>query len=572
MKKIYLILQFLASLLLAGCIHSPIAEQPIPLAPDLLHIDSLMQSSPDSALQMLLSFRADSVISTEAQRSGEISCHYHSLLLSEALYKTDNSQLNRFVGLETCHNASLHDAVHYFDSVYSIYPTNDDLAMLSARSHYMNGVGFYENDSVVEACKEYLHTLDIIDNFNDKDLVGFNAKFIGLTYTRLGELFSNYGRIQQAIDSYKNALTYFSKIPSFSLSNTYRRIGSSYYMDNNIDSALFYYRRAISSADDHNKKTVFCDALSESAQLFYELGYKDSAFMMARKALSYPSNDDKHYAYCFTYGLLLSKEHQYDSAIYYLKQSIKRDLFATRTVSAELLMQCYMALGDTTEMLYYKNMYGDKLDEYRSMVAANEELSKVYESYQQDKFNKVQIELNKKHRFRTFVLSLLTLFAVFMASYIVRKKLNDVKQKSHDDIEEKNRALADMKRKIESNSFINEPICISILDTVSEHQFKSKVSCDEYKSFALDKNQLLKLRDAVDRHYNNFTKRLQKKYPDLSDDDIDYCCLYLLRLKDVDVSALMQRDYSTVCYRKRKIKTIIKPMKHISEMLYNTED
>ena len=109
-----------------------------------------------------------------------------------------------------------------------------------------------------------------------------------------------------------------------------------------------------------------------------------------------------------------------------------------------------------------------------------------------------------------------------------------------------------MKRKMESNPFIDEPVCKNILDTVHSRQFKSKVGFEIYKEFALSKEQLLLLRDAADRHYDNYTQRLQKEYPELSNDDIDYCCLYLLGLKDTDISALMQKDYSAVCRRRRK--------------------
>ena len=547
MKKIYLILQFLASLLLASCIHSPIAEQPIPLAPDLLHIDSLMQSSPDSALQMLLSFRADSVISTEAQRSGEISCHYHSLLLSEALYKTDNVQSNR---------TELQAAKHCFDSLAVQYPNNNDITMLSARSHYMNGVGYYESDSVVEACQEYLNALEIMEeHFDIDELSEYEIKLMGLTYTRLGELFSNYGSTLPAIDSYKTALTFFSKIKNFGLSNTYRRIGSLYYMNNNIDSASYYYRNAISLAEKQNKITVYGDALSESAQLCYKLEYKDSAIMMVRKALSMPVNEDRYLSYCFTYGLLLSEEHQYDSAIIYLKKSIKRNLFATQTVSAELLMNCYQALGDTVNMQYYKNVYGENLTKYRNVVTLEKELSKIYDTYKQNTLHKVQVCNDKKGIIITSI-SLLIIFIILTMFYIIREQIVTLKKRSNYDIKEKE--LAEIKRKTDTNPFLNEPICRTILDVVNKQNFKAKVDFRIYKEFVLDKNQIIMLRDAVDRHYDNFTQALGKKYPKLTIDDIDYCCLYLLGLKDAEISALMHRAYPTVHQRSLKLKHMFK--------------
>ncbi len=143
----------------------------------LLRADSIMQHDPDSALRVLVSRRNGGnsgeissnapvistgakrsgeissnapVISTAAERSGEISSlfneNYRSLLLSEALYKTDNPQTDI---------AALQSATHYFDSLVACHPDNDDIIMLSARAHYMNGAILYENDSVVEACKEY---------------------------------------------------------------------------------------------------------------------------------------------------------------------------------------------------------------------------------------------------------------------------------------------------------------------------------------------------------------------------------------------------------------------------------
>ena len=119
MKRLILIL---CALMLFSCVKQPesvVEPQPLPFAfsDTLLHIDSLMQHDADSALQSLLSFRAERGISFE------VNANYQSLLLSEALYKTYNPQLNRFVGVETCHGASLQDAMHYFDSLAMRYPT-----------------------------------------------------------------------------------------------------------------------------------------------------------------------------------------------------------------------------------------------------------------------------------------------------------------------------------------------------------------------------------------------------------------------------------------------------------------
>ena len=77
---------------------------------------------------------------------------------------------------------------------------NPNLAFLDARAYYINGVGYYENDSVVEACKEYLKALKVMEErFEEKELVGKKAQFMAMSYTRLTTLFSDLYFHEQAI-------------------------------------------------------------------------------------------------------------------------------------------------------------------------------------------------------------------------------------------------------------------------------------------------------------------------------------------------------------------------------------
>ena len=94
------------------------------------------------------------------------------------------------------------------------------------------------------------------------------------------------------------------------------------------------------------------------------------------------------------------------------------------------------------------------------------------------------------------------------------------------------------------------------MERVNEGQFKSKVDYLVYKDYALNKEQLLALREATDIHFKDFTTCLTKEYPALTKGDIDYCCLYLLGLNDADIAALMQRAFNTICERDRKLKAI----------------
>ena len=121
-------------------------------------------------------------------------------------------------------------------------------------------------------------------------------------------------------------------------------------------------------------------------------------------------------------------------------------------------------------------------------------------------------------------------------------------------IEQQEKVATTVERAI---SFTEEPVCRFIMECVTEGRFKSNIDYSCYKKYALDKQVLLALRVAADRHYGQFPHQLKQAYPELTKGDIDYCCLYLLGLTNADVAALMQRAYNTVVERKGKIKRIL---------------
>ena len=165
------------------------------VSPELSAIDSLMWHQPDSALACLIPYfdtccrDAKFCVSTTTS----FNRHYANLLLSELLYKNDYAQTNR---------PALLQAVRYFDSLtLTLNDTpspkrliagssfreggtlsltrNDNIVFFAARAHYINGVGYYERDSIVPACAEYLKALELMESrFDEKDLVGKKARFM----------------------------------------------------------------------------------------------------------------------------------------------------------------------------------------------------------------------------------------------------------------------------------------------------------------------------------------------------------------------------------------------------------
>ena len=264
-------------------------------------IDSLMWRQPDSALALLLPYFdtccRDVACNVYPENSNDNSedvaryvstaynRHYAHLLLSELLYKNDYAQTNR---------RDLQKAVNYFDSLtLTLNDTpspkrliagkdplsltrNGSIAFLDARAHYINGVGYYERDSVVDACKEYLKALEVMEErFEEKELVGKKAKFMTYTYNRLGDMFEDQFMMDPAIDCYKHSYDYsvISPISFYSISNALYRIGKQHNMKGDLDSANYYYSQALDNMPD-STNPYFRDIASTKALLSYQLTHQ----------------------------------------------------------------------------------------------------------------------------------------------------------------------------------------------------------------------------------------------------------------------------------------------------------
>ena len=583
-KRLFLIL-FAVLLLACNKQSEPIVEpQPLPFAfsDTLLLIDSLMQRDAASALQTLQSFRA------ERGTSFEFNANYQSLLLSEALYKTDNAQLNRYK-IETFQGTSLQDAMHYFDSLAAQYPGNDDFTLLSARSHYMNGVGFYENDSVVDACKEYLHTLEIMGNhFDEKQLVGYKAKFMGLTYNRLKELFTNQFMIENAIYCGKKSLVFYEIAPTskYGISNTLAKLGQLYDISGQNDSAYYYYNEALRSLPDSNN-LIYRDLISSMAVLFYELGYglMPTLEQLKQVADQAESKDELLTRY-YTIGSLYFEEKIYDSAIIYL--NIVYDNEGNGSIrklqTADFLMNINNILDDTLEANKYSGLLSKNTMSQYDKSLDSSKLNDIFQSY----VNKKIYESHKRNKIRIIiVVSLILVITVLLYILLFTHSLNKINRlnKEHQRVvdsqkknryREKNKMLDIIKQQeikvnaleqelgqkrqdvdLSMDLFMNEPVCKNIKKTVDSINVTSRVNYADYPYLKLDNATIVNLEEAVAKHFPNFEQRLFSRNPQLKQKELLLCFLYLLGVKDQQISVLMQYHYSTIF---RKVKNLEKKL------------
>ena len=573
--------------------------------PELSAIDSLMWRQPDSALAVLQQF----AVSPQADSLDELNGHYCQLLISELLYKNDYGQSNR---------PALQQAVRYFDSLslcIGVVRNVSTISFLDARAHYINGVGYYERDSVVEACKEYLKALEVMEGHFEKDeLIGHRARFMAYTYNRLMELFSAQFMMDPAIACGEKALAYCQKEPSLNneIPNTLFHIGKQYQKKGEKGKARNYYRQAIEGIADTNT-SIYRDIVSAIALNDYQigLGYEQSICSL-RQILLQSKNEEERLARFLTIGAIFSEEGIYDSALLYLTPVFENDAnVISQTRASEYLSIIFDSIGDREQSYAYMRFLSEHKKSEGENKALVSKLEYLFQNYKNKKQEKQAEETRTKSIKRTIEITIPIAVAIALGLLVLtklrsrkllRKQQEEAKRaleeagRQHEQelIQQREEALAaerthriqqsalsnrlkrsneelrelkdqirqqtdnmNPKQEAQALSFNDEPICRLIMERVNDGQFKSKMDYTSYKDYALGKDDLVALREAANRHFNQFTIRLAKAYPALTQGDLDYCCLYLLGLSDADVSALMQRAYNTVNERNSKLRRVL---------------
>jgi tetratricopeptide (TPR) repeat protein len=568
--KRLLVILFPVLLLACGKQQEPVVEQPLPFVFDenLQQIDSLMQTDADSALQTLLSFRA------QRGTPSTFNTNYQSLLLSEALYKTYNPQLNRYRN-ETFQETSLHEAVQYFDSLYINYPKNDDLALLSARSHYMNGVGYYENDSVVDACREYFKTLEIMENhFEEKDMVGNKAKFMSLTYGRLSELFSDQFMPEPSIYCGKQAFHYRKIKPTsrYGVSNILYRIGVQYDVSQQIDTALYYYNMALGALPDSNN-LVYRDIMTNITLLLYGNGYECShAISDLQQIIKQTDDENEKLTRYIALAYLYYCENQLDTALFYFKYVFENKTDdISKYKPAEYLRNIHLSLGDTIKTQEYDQFLANNtVSQYDKMIVVSA-LDKLFYDY--FKHNQKNTLLpNKKILISGIALFITIIIVIFIISKKNKKIIKHANTKYENEKNKVDKLKKELYRKrsnteMHLESFLNEPICRKINDMICDIPTSARSHHSNYPKIKLDDEMIVQLGEAVTKHFPNLKTRLLSNDVNLKKDDLLLCYLYLLGLNNSQIALLRQCDFSTITRQIKRLKKSFKGCKDLPDFI-----
>ena len=379
-----------------------------PQTQELSQIDTLMWHQPDSAFAVMMEFAG-----SEAADSLDVfEGHYCQVLIAELLYKNYYKQSNRMELLK---------AVAYFDSLNftpndtptpksliagadPLSPTrNDNIVFLAARAHYMNGVGFYERDSVVAACGEYLKALEVVEthfpNLETQDVASLRVehlpRFMGLTYGRLAELFSGQFMQEPAIVCCKRALEFQEIEPGSPLnqSGLLYLLGKQYDKLNQYDSAAYYYDEALRLLPDTNN-LVYRDLVSQYAILKYETENDAESFIQDLGCMvAQAADESEKLTRYLTIGAFYADVGQNDSALKYLTPVFmyKDDYQMTRE-AARCMRDIYQSQGDSLKVIQYAMYLTDNEVHEGESNAQVSQLNELFQRHLQWKQKKAESE------------------------------------------------------------------------------------------------------------------------------------------------------------------------------------
>ena len=555
---------------IATCLVSCADDAVVPRsdASSLAAIDSVMQQRPDSALALLLGCRdAARHVSTDPTDR-----HYYQLLLSEALYKNDSVQRNR---------KALQQAMAYLDSLVcgtppskeaggikkDLNPTSN-FAFLAARAHYMNGVGYYENDSAVEACQEYMKALDIMEeHFKEKELVGYKAKFMALTYTHLTSLFSDLYLHEQAIYFGKKAWKYYQNYDAtpWHIAWILNTIGVHYEMMDKYDGADYYYHKSLMFQSDTNH-LMYRDIKTSIAFLSYNRG-GDAEFSLYQlhQLLDMAESEKEYFSRCMSIGTIYFDEQQFDSAWIYLnKVYLGNTNTNAKKQAAEWLVEICKAQGREADIMEYADFlvpFATQEENNRSDIKS--QFTELYSAFRQGISERQHQRMAKKNALFTAVAIgglLIIILVIFYFYYKNKRRLSLlVSQKPEVPAKAQDKLLA----------FMEEPVCQEIIHSVQGQNIKRLATPKAFPELVLTDAQLQQLSMAANRHFAPIEILLEQHGLKAKPALVNLCQLYLLGMDEKQAAILLNRDYSSVKRYEKTLKTAFHTQENMVAFMRN---
>ena len=525
--------------------------------------DSLMEGHPDSALSIL---RRDSL---EICRSGKDYRLWYALSRTEADDKCYILHVS---------DSTIRAAANYYNSHGS------DLQRV--RANYLLGRVYCDMHLYGHALTSFNKAIKV-ESENDSAINRYKAR----SATWAGYVYEAKGLHKDALRYNKLAYGY-AKQAGAQVTEVYslRDIGRSYSYLKQNNTAIPYYRQAAKKAKAIGDANLYNMVMEELAGIYIEEGQLDDAYSALNTPFLATTDKDisSHY---YVWAYYFEHTGQLDSAVAYNKRGMS---YSNNTEKRDACLDIIRILnkqGKRDEAMEYY----DKYSVYSDSVTASElnetsdMLSQVEKNIDIERKNTVLAETKTN---LTILLSVI-IFTVIVVSLILIKHYSNVKKRIREQQERANNYLSQlqetemqkMKRNEERIAQLETELSVSneklteirkslmrneaeMLAKQNEHMlFKEKhrelliadlADTDVYKLYhtpnavpsSADYHRLV---EALNKAYNNFTKRLKEFYPDINDNEVWICCMVKAGLSSKEICNISPYSFSSLGMAKSRL-------------------
>ena len=495
----------------------------------LLCADSLMETYPDSALSILESI-------TYPQKMPRADRALYALLLTQARHKN-------YIALED--DSLIKTAVDYYG--------DKKKSLRAAKAHYYWGAIYSEKGYASFAVEEYLTAIRLMPVRNE---------FLAMIYDNLAECYEEDRLYNVAIENYRAAY----QILKGKDEQTYpmRGIARVFLLQNEKDSALYYYQQALDCALADQDSSLIGALYHDLAMVYSEKKDYIQADKFVSKAILLQGQDAINT--CLSKAQIMLNLNKLDSASYFFSKNMDELDIYGKAVCYDGMYQIAKRKGEwktaTENMDAYKILYDSM-----QIMTDNEELNRLMDKHQLEEHKRLLSEHT-----RTLIFSLITAFSSLMIICVFCFMWNDRKRKKHyialqheltqkrvdtmllkeEELSESNKEHIDKKRSELTEQQIQ--LCISVLKTTDCYDQLEALERATPKQLLVMRSLRKEIRSTISNAFVDVMMNLKERYPALTGDDVFFCVLSLLCCSKTVVMELMDATSDALKTRKNRIK------------------
>ncbi|NLI35594.1 MAG: hypothetical protein GX416_03610 [Bacteroidales bacterium] len=527
------------SLVLFGCHQKP-------LHPTLQKAEKLMHWRPDSALAILGHYTTRSF-----SDSADIAAY--------TLLRTQADDKNY---IDHTSDSLIKIAVRYYDRHGS--------KLQQAQAHYYWGRTFQDRGDDVHTAEQFLVASPLAEREKDITLqckVKNNLAYLFWSnnmYPEADSIFKQLIHIETRLHDIEGVAICYNMLGNIAMENGKQFI-----------KAEKYEREALKITTSYNYIEIKRSVLSSLSVLFRYAHKPLLSIAYAKKGISI-SPDSLCDGYFYNIGASFAEIGKTDSASIYLHKSLSIPYCTTKKAAFLELREISRKLGDAKTALYYN----DKYENCKSLEENSRNTIKVIRTIESILFKQLQATYKEQSRSSEIIASIILLcFSLFSIGLLVNKKKKEEAINKNERLPENlcereiegyiKQIISNGKKEIETLNeklIVKQDIIQNLQKSLEQQEVKAYsnlfVEFQDLSTYNknhpgeekyLNEKNWQEIEACIDKISPNFGEKLQAKYMNLSEEDIQFCYLVRLKLKYSDIEFIINKSRPAVYKRKDSI-------------------